>query len=150
MKCISLWQPWATAIALGSKRIETRGWSTKYRGRIAIHAAKKKELVQLMYAMSTWEWCGALGRLMGDNTRLWDTMPFGSIVATAQLVDVRPVIEIPETLLDMPRRPLWVLMDVQPLARPVSYRGLQGLFNVPDDVLCAGAPAAETFVLASP
>lgn len=39
-KAISLTQPWATLIAIGAKRIETRSWSTKYRGPIAIHAAK--------------------------------------------------------------------------------------------------------------
>lgn len=26
MKCISLWQPWASAIACELKRIETRSW----------------------------------------------------------------------------------------------------------------------------
>ena len=36
MKALSLYQPWATAIALGSKRIETRGWPTSYRGPLAI------------------------------------------------------------------------------------------------------------------
>lgn len=32
MKAISLWQPWASAIAVGAKRVETRSWATKYRG----------------------------------------------------------------------------------------------------------------------
>ena len=41
MKCLSLWQPHATAIMLSLKPFETRGWSTDYRGPIAIHAAKK-------------------------------------------------------------------------------------------------------------
>lgn len=41
MKVITLIQPWATLIALGEKQIETRSWSTKYRGEIAIHAGKK-------------------------------------------------------------------------------------------------------------
>lgn len=41
MKGISLTQPWATLVALGEKRIETRGWNTSYRGQIAIAAAKK-------------------------------------------------------------------------------------------------------------
>ncbi len=41
MKALTLWQPWATAMALGEKRIETRVWSTKYRGEIAIHSAAK-------------------------------------------------------------------------------------------------------------
>lgn len=41
MKALSLWQPWASLIALGEKRIETRHWSTKYRGPLAIHATAK-------------------------------------------------------------------------------------------------------------
>jgi hypothetical protein len=41
MKAISLWQPWASAIALGWKKNETRHWSTDYRGPLLIHAAKK-------------------------------------------------------------------------------------------------------------
>lgn len=40
MKCLSLWQPWASLIAIGAKQVETRSWRTKYRGPIAIHAAK--------------------------------------------------------------------------------------------------------------
>lgn len=35
---LTLHQPWATLIALGAKTVETRGWPTKYRGPIAIHA----------------------------------------------------------------------------------------------------------------
>lgn len=41
MKIISLHQPWATLLVLGKKKIETRSWSTAYRGPLAIHAAKK-------------------------------------------------------------------------------------------------------------
>lgn len=33
-------QPWATLVVLGFKRIETRSWSTAYRGELGIHAAK--------------------------------------------------------------------------------------------------------------
>jgi len=40
MKALTLTQPWATLIACGAKRIETRSWATDFRGRIAIHAAK--------------------------------------------------------------------------------------------------------------
>lgn len=40
MRVLTLWEPWATLMALGEKRIETRSWSTKYRGPLAIHAAK--------------------------------------------------------------------------------------------------------------
>lgn len=40
MKALTLTQPYATLIAIGAKRIETRSWSTAYRGPLAIHAAK--------------------------------------------------------------------------------------------------------------
>ena len=42
MKALTLWQPWASLIAVGAKTIETRSWSTKYRGPLAIHAAKRR------------------------------------------------------------------------------------------------------------
>lgn len=40
MKAISLWQPWASLVPAGAKPVETRSWSTSYRGPLAIHAAK--------------------------------------------------------------------------------------------------------------
>jgi activating signal cointegrator 1 len=40
MKVLTLTQPWATLVAIGAKTIETRSWPTKYRGPLAIHAAK--------------------------------------------------------------------------------------------------------------
>lgn len=41
MKAITIIQPWATLIAIGAKRFETRSWATTHRGPIAIHAGKK-------------------------------------------------------------------------------------------------------------
>lgn len=40
MKLLSLTQPWATLVAVGLKKFETRSWSTSYRGELAIHATK--------------------------------------------------------------------------------------------------------------
>ena len=40
-KAISLWQPWASLMAMGLKKNETRSWATSYRGPLYIHAAKK-------------------------------------------------------------------------------------------------------------
>lgn len=40
MKALTLTQPWASLIALGEKRIETRDWAINRPQRIAIHAAK--------------------------------------------------------------------------------------------------------------
>jgi len=44
MKGITIWQPWSTLIALELKRYETIGGATKYRGLLAIHAAKNIDL----------------------------------------------------------------------------------------------------------
>lgn len=44
MKAITIIQPWATLIAVGEKRFETRGWQTKHRGLLAIHAGMKVDL----------------------------------------------------------------------------------------------------------
>lgn len=41
MKALSVRQPWAWLIVAGYKDIENRAWSTRYRGRIYIHASRK-------------------------------------------------------------------------------------------------------------
>ena len=40
MKAISIHQPWASLIAFGEKRFETRSWKTDYRGPLLIHASR--------------------------------------------------------------------------------------------------------------
>ncbi len=39
IKAITLWQPWASFMALDLKKNEPRSWGTEYRGSLAIHAA---------------------------------------------------------------------------------------------------------------
>jgi hypothetical protein len=39
MKILSIRQPWAHLIVHGSKNIENRSWSTKYRGPFLVHAS---------------------------------------------------------------------------------------------------------------
>src|SRR4051794_27044458 len=41
MKALTLTQPWASLVAIGAKKIETRSWPTRYRGLLAIHAAAR-------------------------------------------------------------------------------------------------------------
>jgi len=45
MKALTLYQPWATLVAIGAKKIETRSWKTDYRGPLAIHAGKNKKYI---------------------------------------------------------------------------------------------------------
>lgn len=41
MKCLSLWQPFASLMVAGKKRCETRSWQMLHRGPLLIHAAKR-------------------------------------------------------------------------------------------------------------
>lgn len=82
MKTITVWQPWAGALAAGIKENETRSWATKYRGPIAIHAAMREvfdglALIPVPIALKIKE------ALRCE----WDEMPRGAIIATGELVD---------------------------------------------------------------
>ena len=159
MKALSLWQPWASAIAVGAKRIETRHWSTRYRGPLAIHAAKRCIHWELREYASRPEWRGALRAHLGLEAQpLWTRLPFGAIVATCNLIDCLPTQQFSLGELVRRRNPPgevcdffawsesdmgnfalgrfgWVLRDVVPFQRPIPYRGAQGLFEIPHEVI---------------
>ena len=82
MKVLTLHQPWASLVALGVKTIETRSWSTKYRGPLAIHAGMSK--VGATQCSECWD---AIYREYDRENEL----PLGAIVATCTLVDVAPI-----------------------------------------------------------
>lgn len=82
---LSLWQPWAQLIVAGRKTIETRSWSTKHRGPLAIHAAKKKA----DFTDPVYKHCARNG-MLDDNIR---PLTFGAVVAVCELVDVLPIHE---------------------------------------------------------
>lgn len=132
MKALSLWQPWASAIAIGAKTIETRGWWTPYRGPLAIHAAKFQN--DETREFFTWKGCEAL-RAKYPN---FDSLPFGAIVATCRITeclrttDVDGLSPLERSLGDYtPGRYAWVLRDIVALETPIPFRGAQQLFECP-------------------
>lgn len=86
MKAISLWQPYATLIALGVKRFETRHWSTNYRGPLAIHAAKRPARLE----ECNLDIRAALHRLGHPDL---STLPHGCIVCAVDLTACYTVID---------------------------------------------------------
>lgn len=105
MRCLSLYEPWASLMSLGVKRVETRSWSTSYRGKVAIHASKHftREEKELCFEDGFYEPLHAAGLVemepeithfrlqkgmfdvgMVGHFRLF----FGAIIALGELVDV--------------------------------------------------------------
>lgn len=85
MKALTLWQPWATLVAIGSKRIETRSWATQHRGPLAIHAAVTKRADWACYS----EPCFSELKAFHYPGPRW--LPRGKVIAVCELVDVQPV-----------------------------------------------------------
>jgi hypothetical protein len=133
VKAISLWQPWATAMAIGLKTIETRHWSTQIRGLVAIHASKRWQLEERMLAAELAEINAAPALLLP---------PLGAIVAIGRLVGIErterllPRITATEESFGNygPGRFGWLFEEVTPLEQPIPYRGAQGFFDVPVDL----------------
>lgn len=116
MKALSLWQPFASLVALGAKPIETRGWATSFRGPLAIHAT----LMTTSALVATYETepcdCGGTGHTMlttpaavratavaklgywpmcGKNSepsKGAQRLPFGAVVAVCRVVDCIPIV----------------------------------------------------------
>ena len=87
MKALTIQQPWASLITMGVKIIETRSWSTKYRGPLAIHAGLKKANI----FENEWIWEPLL---YPDRVgRLRTALHLGAVVATCELVDVVPIFD---------------------------------------------------------
>ena len=123
MKALTIWQPYAQAIAIGLKKFETRSWSTKYRGKIAIHASvkplsKERKLLAEKYDIKNFS--------------------FGEIIVIADLTDCILMTENfiksqPQSELDLGNWCIgnyaWKLENIQILTPPQKASGKQGLWN---------------------
>lgn len=138
MKALSLWQPHALAIGLGLKPWETRGWSTGYRGPLAIHAAKR-----------SWDdvgsWHNEARRLLQQYVATHGPVPwdFGAVICTVDLIDCVPTSQLRGRIpsdhefwgdfSDGERgdgRWAFKLTNVKMLPKAIPFRGMQGFFEV--------------------
>lgn len=95
MKALTLRQPYASLVSLGVKTIETRSWSTRYRGPLAIHAGKRRadgaDMKRLVGdEVDAWNAWHAAGLVTEDGSL--DRMPYGALVAVCQVLDVLPMV----------------------------------------------------------
>jgi len=133
MKAISLWQPWASLMALGLKKIETRSWGTSYRGPLAIHASKrlvippdpefKQAIIDLGLAYYEWP----LGQVVGICD-LYDCIQIGGERDRRGFAD--SIIGYERIFGDYSLgRFIWVTKNMEKLAEPIKCVGRQGLFE---------------------
>lgn len=126
-KALTVWQPWASLLAAGVKEYETRSWSTRYRGLIAIHAAKRQPDTDYR-------------RLIGGRGNMPDPLPVGAVVALARLVDVVPTDTLrakPGFMASQearlgdyaPGRFAWQMKIVEQYDPPLPAQGKQGLWD---------------------
>lgn len=125
MKALSILEPWASLIALGHKKIETRSWPTSWRGPLAIHASKgfppyAREFAAELYALGI----------------LPNTLRFGCVIATCRLADCQRTDRILDINADemsygdfTPGRYGWFLDGVVALPAPVPAKGSLGLWD---------------------
>lgn len=103
-KAISLKQPWANLVASGKKTIETRKWSTKYRGDLVICSSKNPKIE-----------------------------PAGYALCIIELYDVKPMTKKDEKkacIKVYPKAYSWFLRNILPINPPISVKGSLGIFNL--------------------
>lgn len=104
MKAISLKQPWANLIADGEKTIETRTWSTNYRGPLLIVSSKRPPI-----------------------------QPAGCVVALVDLVGCRPMThyDVEAARCDLYDGAVaWILARIRKV-QPIPVRGSLGIYDLP-------------------
>lgn len=137
MKAISLTQPWASLVACGAKRYETRArWHYKHRGLVAVCATKEVDREVQKRIGYIAEDCGR----MDVSYAMAGVLPLASVVAVADLVDVQ--VMDADLILEQDRLELAVgdwqlgryalrLENVRALPTPFAVRGALGCFEIP-------------------
>lgn len=126
---LSLYQPYASLIAVGAKRFETRTWGTKFRGQVIIHASKTLE-----YDWHDAKFVAAMKEAGIDNPA---KLPLGAAIAVGELVgcykteSVYPHISETERMFGNydAGRVAWEFKDMKLFLAPVPVRGQQFLWE---------------------
>lgn len=123
VKAISLWQPWATAMAIGLKKNETRSWPTHHRGDLLICSTKREP--------SFWEM-----QIVWRANKGYIDFPLGRALCIVEVYDCVPTSgSAPngaEGLLGdySHGRFIWLTRNLRRLPAPIPVIGRQGFFDV--------------------
>lgn len=148
MKAITIWQPWASLMALGFKEIETRSWkapSSIINNKVAIHAAKKiiplQDFLNSLEGLDTNQKNNIIQTIIQEYGA-YEKMPTGAIVATGILSDVQPAEVLRKKILPLERacgdysdnRFGWIFKGTFKLEKPMPAKGMQRLWNWDGDI----------------
>ena len=136
-KAVTLYQPYASFMAVNEKRLETRSWSTNYRGTVFIHAGMR------LPAHGSPEEAHARELLRG-SAHLSETpllsLPRGVLISCGTLVDCVRMDEAFCARMEdtreyqlgwyAPGRYAWMFEDMQPLPELVPIKGQLSLWDV--------------------
>ncbi len=127
MKAINLDQPWAELILSGRKTIELRTRRTSHRGLLGIRATKT-----------------VLEEVCRNFNLNADNLAMGAILGTVEVVEVIQLDEDnwrvlrDQHLVEAPApgrwRYGWRLTNPHRLVKPIPYRGMPGMFDLPDEI----------------
>jgi hypothetical protein len=140
MRAITMHQPWASLFLTKAKIHETRGRKTKITGPLLIHAAKKPiapphETTRMLEAICV--------KRFGKNWRM--ELPLGCLIGSVEIIYCLPTehfVAATKGTSDFhcgdwrPKRFAWGRSKkVKVFETPIPYKGQQGFFNVPDEIL---------------
>jgi hypothetical protein len=151
VKAITLHQPYASLIALGLKKFETRSWKISAPDVLVIHAAKRP----MRYGYD-FEPLHQVAWIAGVDIASED-LPLGVAVAVCRVhrchrmvdspgkfpgyINIDSVSELEKALGDwQPGRYAWELRDVVAIPKPIPAVGKQGLWNFPHPELLPELP----------
>ncbi len=124
VKAISLCQPWASAMALGLKRNETRSWATSHRGDLVICSTKQMPQV-----------ADDLRDLLSEIMTGVE-LPRGFALCVVEVFDCQRITNSPDDVTEAllgdytPGRFMWRTRNLRALKKPIPVRGWQGFFEV--------------------
>jgi len=151
LKCISVYQPFASLLVGGVKHTETRSWPIFWRGRLIVVASKKWSEDQMRFSAknaSSVEKAGfTIGKQRNDRALAGWSLPLGAIVGTIDVIGCVPTAQVVfngdrATMLDAndgrsamasvppadqwlgnfaPGRFAWILANAVRFKRPIPY-----------------------------
>lgn len=137
LKAITIAQPWATLVAIGAKKLETRSWGTLYRGKLAIHASPSfPKAAQDLLHTEPFYTILSLGGVKNSSQLIR-----GAIIAIVNLWDCRMILNH-----RMPPEPeysfsdfkigkyVWCFEDAELLQNPMEHQGGDGLWDFTPEI----------------